>query len=106
MTIAPGESITWTNSDTVDHQVSSTKASLASPVLHAGQTFSFKFATAGNFAITDLLVKKLKSGHGLRQDRPCAAQTVSLADLVEPYDLQRLGHPLGCRLQPCRRTRR
>ena len=52
VTIAPGESITWTNSDTVDHQVNSTKASLASPVLHAGQTFSFKFATAGNFAFS------------------------------------------------------
>ncbi len=78
VTIAPGDSITWTNSDTVDHQVNSTKASLASPVLHAGQTFSFKFATAGNFAITDLLVKKLKSGMVSVQTASPARQTVSL----------------------------
>jgi Cupredoxin-like domain len=78
VTIAPGESITWTNSDTVDHQVSSSKASLASPVLHAGQTFSFKFATAGKFAITDLLVKKLKSGMVSVQTAGPAGQTVSL----------------------------
>jgi hypothetical protein len=78
VTIAPGESIVWTNSDTVDHQVSSSKASLASPVLHAGQTFSFKFATAGNFAITDLLVKKLKSGMVSVQAASPARQTVSL----------------------------
>jgi hypothetical protein len=78
VTIAPGESITWTNSDTVDHQVSSTKASLASPVLHAGQTFSFKFATAGNFAISDLLVKKLKSGMVSVKTAGPARQTVSL----------------------------
>ena len=78
VTIAPGESITWTNSDTVDHQVSSSKASLASPVLHAGQTFSFKFATAGHFAISDLLVKKLKSGMVSVQTAGPAGQTVSL----------------------------
>ena len=78
VTIAPGESITWTNSDTVDHQISSSKASLASPVLHAGQTFSFKFATAGNFAISELLVKKVKSGMFSVRTAGAGAQTVSL----------------------------
>lgn len=78
VTIAPGESITWTNSDTVDHQVSSSKASLASPVLHGGQTFSFKFLSAGNFPISDLLVKKLKSGMVSVQTAGAAGQTVSL----------------------------
>src|SRR6266498_4985245 len=57
VTIHPGESITWTNSDAVDHQVSSTKASLSSPVMHTGQTYSFMFATSGTFAVTDLLNK-------------------------------------------------
>ena len=79
VTIAPGESITWTNSDAVDHQVSSSKASLASPVLHAGQTFSFKFVTAGNFSVTDLLVKKMKSGTVSVQTAGPAGQTVSLS---------------------------
>ena len=62
VTIHPGESITWTNSDSVDHQVSSTKASLSSPVMHTGQTYSFMFATAGTFSVTDLLNKKVKAG--------------------------------------------
>src|ERR1041385_2043687 len=61
-TIHSGESITWTNSDTVDHQLSSTKASLSSPVMHAGQSYSFTFATTGNFSVTDLLNKKVKAG--------------------------------------------
>ena len=78
VTILPGESITWKNSDTVDHQVSSPKASLASPVMHAGQTFSFMFGTAGNFAIDDLLVKKVKNGTVLVQTAGGAAETVSL----------------------------
>jgi plastocyanin len=78
VTILPGESITWTNADTVDHQVSSTKASLASPILHGGQTFSFMFGTAGNFSISDLLNKKLKNGTVSVQTAGTAGQTVSL----------------------------
>ena len=78
VTILPGESITWKNSDTLDHQVSSPKASLTSPVLHAGQTFSFMFGTAGNFTINDLIDKKLKSGTVSVQTAGGAGQTVSL----------------------------
>ncbi len=78
VTIHPGESITWTNSDTVDHQVTSTKASLTSPVMHTGQTYSFMFATAGNFSVTDLLNKKVKSGT-VSVKAGVAAQTVSIA---------------------------
>jgi plastocyanin len=78
VTILPGESITWTNSDAVDHQVSSPKASLTSPVLHRGQTFSFTFAAAGSFSINDLLDNKLKSGTVSVQPAVGAAQSVSL----------------------------
>jgi hypothetical protein len=78
VTIHPGESITWTNSDAVDHQVSSTKASLASPVMHTGQTYSFMFATAGTFSVTDLLNKKVKAGT-VSVKTAGAAQTVSIA---------------------------
>jgi plastocyanin len=78
VTIHPGESITWTNSDAVDHQVTSTKASLSSPVMHTGQTYSFMFATAGNFSVTDLLNKKVKAGT-VSVKTGGAAQTVSIA---------------------------
>jgi plastocyanin len=78
VTIHPGESITWTNSDAVDHQVSSTKASLSSPVMHIGQTYSFMFATAGTFSVTDLLNKKVKAGT-VSVKTAAAAQTVSIA---------------------------
>lgn len=78
VTIHPGESITWTNSDAVDHQVSSAKASLSSPVMHTGQTYSFMFATAGTFSVTDLLNKKVKSGT-VSVKTAVAAQTVSIA---------------------------
>jgi plastocyanin len=78
VTIHPGESITWTNSDAVDHQVSSAKATLSSPVMHTGQTYSFMFATAGTFSVTDLLDKKVKTGT-VSVKTAGAAQTVSIA---------------------------
>jgi plastocyanin len=78
VTILPGEAIVWTNSDTADHQVSSTKALLASPVLHTGQTFSFTFAKAGTFSVKDLVDKKLKAGT-VSVVAGTTAQTVSLS---------------------------
>jgi plastocyanin len=79
VTIAPGESITWTNTDTADHQLSSTKATLASPIMHAGQTYTFKFATAGSFSVKDLMDKKLKAGTVSVVAAGAGAQTVTLA---------------------------
>jgi hypothetical protein len=78
VTIHPGESITWTNSDAIDHQVSSTKASLASPVMHTGQTYSFTFAAVGTFSVTDLLNNKVKAGT-VSVKTAVVAQTVSIA---------------------------
>jgi plastocyanin len=62
VTIAPGESVTWTNQDTTDHQVISDKASLASPILHSQQSFTFTFDSAGDFAVTDALDAHFKGG--------------------------------------------
>src|ERR1051326_3666591 len=78
VTIHSGESITWTNSDTVDHQLSSTKASLSSPVMHTGQSYSFTFATTGTFSVTDLLHKKVKAGT-VTLKTSVVPQTVSIA---------------------------
>jgi plastocyanin len=58
--ISPGESITWTNSDTANHQVISDKASLGSPILATGQSYTFTFSKAGNFAIEDALDKHFR----------------------------------------------
>jgi len=60
--ISTNDSVTWLNTDTADHQLVSDKAGLASPVLHAGQSFTFTFTKSGNFALKDALDKKLKAG--------------------------------------------
>lgn len=60
VTINVGDTVTWTNADTADHQVISDKAALASPVLKSGQSYSFAFKTAGQFPFQDALEKKFK----------------------------------------------
>jgi plastocyanin len=60
VTINQGDTVTWTNTDTATHQVVSNKAGLSSPVLSTGQSYSFVFKDAGNFAYQDAMNKRLK----------------------------------------------
>jgi plastocyanin len=46
-TVNVGDTVTWHNADTADHQVVADDGSFASPVLHADQTYSHTFANAG-----------------------------------------------------------
>ena len=50
VTIAVGGTVTWTNNDTMPHNVTSNDGAFpASPTLNAGQVFSHTFTTAGTF---------------------------------------------------------
>jgi plastocyanin len=60
ITINQGDAITWTNSDTVNRQVISQTAPFSSPILKPSETFTYTFAKAGKFQVTDALVKKDK----------------------------------------------
>ena len=60
--IQTGDTVTWTNSDTRNHQVISQDAGFASPILKPNESFSFTFKDAGRFQYSDALVKTL---HGL-----------------------------------------
>ena len=60
--------VTWTNKDTANHQVVCATCPFTSPVLAAGQTFTFTFTKAGKFATVDPLNKNKKvDGHGRRR---------------------------------------
>jgi len=50
ITVAPGTRVTWTNADETPHTVASRDASFKSKALDTGDTFSFTFANAGDFA--------------------------------------------------------
>jgi plastocyanin len=62
ITINVGDSITWTNSDSKNHQpISQNKdATFASPILKPGESFTYAFAKDGRFAITDALVNRVR----------------------------------------------
>lgn len=55
VTINHGDRITWHNADKVDHQVVANDGSFASPILHAGQSWTRTLNTAGTFRYHDAL---------------------------------------------------
>jgi plastocyanin len=50
-----GDTVTWTNNDTITHQVVSTQCNFSSPVLQPGQAFSRTFTAAARCAYEDPL---------------------------------------------------
>jgi plastocyanin len=55
VTIAAGDTVRWTNRDTIDHQVVSETGAFASATLRRGQSYSFTFQIAGTFRYRDAL---------------------------------------------------
>src|SRR2546425_12849708 len=60
VTIPAGDSVTWTNNDTAQHQVVADDGSFSSPVLAAKQSYSHGFKAGGKFAYHDGLHPLLK----------------------------------------------
>jgi len=53
ITVTAGDTVTWHNSDTKSHQVVADNGSFASPVLSAGQSWSFTAVKSGNVDYRD-----------------------------------------------------
>jgi plastocyanin len=53
VTITAGDSVTWRNTDTKNHQVVANGGQFASPILGPGKTYSHGFADAGKFGYHD-----------------------------------------------------
>lgn len=51
--IQTNDTVTWTNSDTTNHQVISQQGGFASPVLKPGDSWSYTFSKPGNFSYRD-----------------------------------------------------
>lgn len=58
VTITTGDLVTWTNNDTVNHQLVSQAAGIGSPIIKPSESYSFTFSKAGRFSITDALNKQ------------------------------------------------
>jgi plastocyanin len=61
VTIQSGDSVTWTNKDTVNHQVVCATCPFTSSVLAPGQTHTFTFTKVGKFMTVDPLNKNKKA---------------------------------------------
>jgi plastocyanin len=55
VTVAAGDTVTWTNADTERHQVVASTGSFSSPVLAPNQSFTHVFSTGGTFAYHDAI---------------------------------------------------
>jgi plastocyanin len=60
ITINQDDSVTWTNTDTIDHQVVANGGSFASPILGAGKSWTHTFNRGGTFRYHDSLHPGLK----------------------------------------------
>src|SRR5439155_25268057 len=60
VTINQGDSVTWTNTDTKDHQVVSNAGAFASAILNQGKSYTHAFASGGTFRYHDGLHPTLK----------------------------------------------
>jgi plastocyanin len=61
VTVAAGDTVTWTNNDTTRHQVVAETGSFSSPVLAPNQSYSHAFAAGGTFAYRDALHPSLRA---------------------------------------------
>ena len=59
-TIATGETVTWTNNDTVSRQVMADGGAFSSPPIAPGQTYSFRFTRIGTFPYHERTKTSLK----------------------------------------------
>jgi plastocyanin len=59
ITITHGDKVTWHNADKTQHQVVANDGSFASPILRAGQSWTFTFVRAGVFRYHDAFVTRL-----------------------------------------------
>ncbi len=55
VTIATGDAVKWTNTDTKTHQVVSNSGAFASPIIAAGHSYTHTFKTAGTYRYHDAL---------------------------------------------------
>src|SRR3954470_255457 len=60
VTINQDDSVTWTNNDTIDHQVVANGGSFASPILKPGKSFTRTFRSGGTFRYHDSLHPALR----------------------------------------------
>jgi plastocyanin len=82
-TITVGDTVTWHNADTANHQVVANDGSFASPVLKPDESFSFTFQKAGKVNYHDALATSHRGS--VTVSAPAASVTLSAAAQTVTY---------------------
>ncbi|MDX6407140.1 MAG: hypothetical protein QOE13_211 [Gaiellaceae bacterium] len=77
VTINQDDSVTWTNTDTKDHQVVANGGSFASPILKPGKSYSHAFRSGGTYRYHDGLRPTLRGTVTVRGAAPVVSLAVS-----------------------------
>jgi plastocyanin len=82
-TLAYGAKVTWTNNDTVNHQIVANNGAFASPLIAPGKSWSNTFNTAGSFGYHDAL----HSGYAgtLKVNGPPPSLSLNLSQPIVVY---------------------
>ncbi|OUD01665.1 cupredoxin domain-containing protein [Streptomyces swartbergensis] len=72
LSVPAGSTVTWTNEDTAPHDVKTTSgpASIHSPMLDKGESWSFTFATAGSYGYVCTVHPNMTAGITVRAAAP------------------------------------
>jgi plastocyanin len=82
VTIKTTDSVKWTNTDTINHQVVANGGAFASPILKPGQSYTFTFKTAGKYPYHDALHTALKGTVVVTGPPPAVTNTASQPIIV------------------------
>lgn len=61
LTVAPGDSVRWTNEDTRDHTVVASDGSFSSGNIAPGESYTYRFKTAGEYPYACTLHPRMKA---------------------------------------------
>jgi plastocyanin len=78
VTINQDDSVTWTNTDTIDHQVVANGGSFVSPILKPGKTYAKTFRSGGTFRYHDGLHPSLRGTVTVRGAPPQVTLAASI----------------------------
>jgi plastocyanin len=78
ISITHGDRVTWKNNDKFDHQVVADDGSFASPIMHAGQSYTVTLSRAGSFRYHDALAPKLAGRITVKGPPPSLTLALSL----------------------------
>jgi plastocyanin len=82
VTVTQGDTVTWVNRDTVNHQVLATGGQFVSAILKPGQKYSFTFNTPGSYGYEDELHTKLTGKVTVKVAPPTLTLGVSQSSVV------------------------